>query len=260
MVVLFGKKKLKEEIKALKQENRALKEKLADKNEEISEVKQALNNKAQTNEQLYTLKQKVQQSVEEMKDEDNWIIGQVNDINNKANLVLEENKIEEDIISNMKIDLESSKEELEDFYNLFVDLHNEINNIAKFVEKIRKIADQTNMLALNASIEAARANKSGAGFAIVAQEIKDLSLRTSDLLEDIISSTRNIYNLLSKSKDSINSLNLHLDDNRKIAHKLDSHFVNVMDLISEIFTMVSQINQAGEEHLDLGDSIIKIVK
>ena len=256
---MLGRGKLKAEIKRLESEKLVLKSKLDTKNKELEVLKEKLIQNEYTQSKFEDYKQNLKKQVQEMEEEDKWIIGQVNQINNKANLVLEENRVEEEVINSMKDDLKASMLELDDFHRVFNQLHNEINNISKFVEQIKKIADQTNMLALNASIEAARAEKSGAGFSVVADEVKNLSLKTGALLTEIVDSTRNIYKQLSKAQGGIDQLDQHMDKNQRVAQQLEKHFTNVFGLIDSISIMVGRINEAGEEHLDLGNSIINLL-
>jgi methyl-accepting chemotaxis protein len=69
--------------------------------------------------------------------------------------------------------------------NAVSELANSARRIGEVVELIKGIADQTNLLALNATIEAARAGEAGRGFAIVAQEVKNLASQTGNATEDI---------------------------------------------------------------------------
>ncbi|GAB6098264.1 hypothetical protein JCM16358_01430 [Halanaerocella petrolearia] len=261
---MFGKQKLESELEEIKEENKILKSELKDKEKELARLRSKNNNIDQLKNRLHNLKENAKARIEEMKTEDDWIIDQVNQINSQLEDVLEENEIGEEIINDMRSNLNDSQLRLDNFHKTFNQLQQEIGDITQFAAEINDIADQTNLLALNASIEAARANgsstaggaNSGAGFSVVAEEIKELATQTSDLLENITSSTRNIYQLLDESESGIGRLVSHLDENKEVAQKLHIQFSNIVDIIDQSFIKVNEINEAGSQHLDLGDNII----
>ena len=81
--------------------------------------------------------------------------------------------------------MESMVVEINDSTQSVADLANQVREIGKVIDVIRSIADQTNLLALNAAIEAARAGEQGRGFAVVADEVRALAHRTQTSTVDI---------------------------------------------------------------------------
>jgi methyl-accepting chemotaxis protein len=92
--------------------------------------------------------------------------------------------------------LETISHDVQGIAESITSLQDEINKISSVMQVIRDISEQTNLLALNAAIEAARAGEAGRGFAVVADEVRNLSQRTSKSTEEI---TQIITNLQGKS-------------------------------------------------------------
>lgn len=104
-------------------------------------------------------------------------IGALNEEVKKVEVVLEENKTN---IGAMDTQMEKVKREVADINNVFAHLNEQMEQIVAVTEQLTSIAASTKMLALNASIEAARAGDSGAGFAVVALKVQELAVDSSN--------------------------------------------------------------------------------
>lgn len=119
------------------------------------------------------------------------------------------------------------------------DLVSEIKNISDMLVAINGISSQTNMLALNASIEAARVGEAGKGFAVVAEEIRKLSEETSSVTKNIQGIITDIESITDKTKTS-------LDESYQVNNQQTKAFVDMEESVSKMELAVKDMVDSTE--------------
>ncbi|WP_198263417.1 methyl-accepting chemotaxis protein [sulfur-oxidizing endosymbiont of Gigantopelta aegis] len=138
--------------------------------------------------------------------------------------------------------------------NVISKLEDDSNKISTILDVIKGIAEQTNLLALNAAIEAARAGEQGRGFAVVADEVRTLASRTHDSTQEIEAM---IENLQSGAKNAVEVMNQSCQQAEKgvdQARKAGEALIEISNAIAKIQVTTLQIASAAEQQVILSNS------
>lgn len=145
--------------------------------------------------------------------------------------------------------------QVEDATHVIQNLEKESESIGGVLSIIDGIAEQTNLLALNAAIEAARAGEQGRGFAVVADEVRTLAQRTKESTQEIQQMIGKFRAGTSEAVKVMEQSYRQSQDGRKYAEKAGASFAEITSAVNDINSMNQQIATAAEEQSSVAEEV-----
>lgn len=162
-----------------------------------------------------------------------------------SNLVLARNSLDE--MQQIVSKVQTVSEKLTEFNATVSHLAERSDSIRTIAGLIKDIADQTNLLALNAAIEAARAGEAGRGFAVVADEVRKLAERVNVATQEINQNISGMINLVRETQRENELINTDIRQTREVVERSSNEFERMVGNFDRTGDQLSQIATAMEE-------------
>jgi len=217
---------------------------LADVSQELNSV---VSKSSAASKEQYSVAENVTQSIDEMIATVNDVARHASDAATSASEADTESKAGQAIVNDTVASISELATEITKASGVITKLEADTDSVAQILVVIRGIADQTNLLALNAAIEAARAGEQGRGFAVVADEVRTLASRTQKSTQEIQVVIEQLQEAAQSAVSVMQSSQSGANDSVSQAEKTGSTLQQITTKVTSISDMNQQIAVATEE-------------
>ena len=239
------------EIAAFSQELAASSEEVSSATEEVSASTENITSDIMV---LKDYTDNMASSVEQMNDLMNQTVeflGKAKNVNEEFMKLMNSETEMIDSSSENFISMEKSIQNIKHFID---DFSGQVNTIQTSVDSIKKVHKKIELLSLNAAIEAARAGKEGGGFAVIAEEIRGLSSRSSNaskdiegIMNEVIANIQQLHNLINKSLDGFSAIQTDWDKLSDISARVSRESENTYNETNNLTTGIEKIGDQFNE-------------
>ncbi|MDR1646496.1 MAG: methyl-accepting chemotaxis protein [Zoogloeaceae bacterium] len=199
-------------------------------------------------------------SVEEMTVSINTVASSSSDAQSVAQHAGKTSEEGSKIIEQTSAEMETIAQSVAQASQVIQALGEESQQISSVVQVIKEVADQTNLLALNAAIEAARAGEQGRGFAVVADEVRKLAERTAQSTGDISTMIGKIQTSAKEAVDEMSKVVKQVESGQTLSREAGERMASIREEASRVSEAVTEISNALKEQSQASQEIAKHVE